>query len=122
MAEADAVIPLGVAHAIAALAHGTRTIPRVDLIVGSGSEWVTAANRLVLDHTGVDTRGGPRELLVLADHLAEPEAVAKPEAVAESEAASEQPSFTPFMPHLRRKEMAERSPDKENAPEALQLS
>ena len=53
---------------------------------------------------------------------AEPEAVAKPEAVAEPEAASEQLSFTPFMPHLRRKEMAERSPNKENAPEALQLS
>ncbi len=58
---------LGGAHAIAALAFGTATIPRVDRIVGPGNRYVAAAKMLVSAECGIDMQAGPSEILVLSD-------------------------------------------------------
>jgi histidinol dehydrogenase len=58
---------LGGAHAIAALAFGTTTIPRVDRIVGPGNRYVAAAKTLVSTECGIDMQAGPSEILVLSD-------------------------------------------------------
>lgn len=60
------VYRLGGAHAIAALAYGTRRVPRVDKIVGPGNRYVAAAKRLVAGDCGIDMVAGPSELAVLA--------------------------------------------------------
>ncbi|MEN9807437.1 MAG: HisX [Pseudomonadota bacterium] len=64
---------IGGAHAVAALAYGTATIPRVDKIVGPGGAWVAAAKRLVYGVVGIDVIAGPSEVLVIADGSAPPE-------------------------------------------------
>lgn len=61
------VLRLGGAQAIAALAYGTRAIPRVDKICGPGNRFVTAAKRLVSADCGIDLPAGPTELLLLAE-------------------------------------------------------
>lgn len=66
----------GGAQAIAALAFGTATIPRVDKITGPGNAYVTAAKKLVMGEVGIDMLAGPSEVLVLADETAEPAFVA----------------------------------------------
>jgi len=66
----------GGAQAIAALAFGTRTIPRVDKITGPGNAYVTAAKKLVMGDVGIDMLAGPSEVLVLADETAEPAFIA----------------------------------------------
>jgi len=58
---------LGGAHAIAALAFGTQTIPRVDRIVGPGNKYVAAAKTYVSAECGIDMQAGPSEILVLSD-------------------------------------------------------
>jgi histidinol dehydrogenase len=58
---------LGGAHAIAALAFGTATVPRVDRIVGPGNKYVAAAKALVSTECGIDMHAGPSEILVLSD-------------------------------------------------------
>jgi len=63
---------LGGAQAIAALAHGTATIPRVDKIVGPGNAWVAAAKRQVFGRVGIDSIAGPSEILVVADRDNDP--------------------------------------------------
>ena len=68
---ADAVLPLGGAHAIAALAYGGGVIEGVDVIAGPGNAWVTAAKRCVAGDVGIDMLAGPSELLVLADSTAD---------------------------------------------------
>ena len=65
-AGADQVWRVGGAHAIAALAYGTASIPRVDKIVGPGSAWVTAAKVLVSRDVGIDFPAGPSEITVLS--------------------------------------------------------
>jgi histidinol dehydrogenase len=70
------VFRVGGAQAIAALAYGTRTIPRVDKIVGPGSRWVAEAKRQVVGQVGIDMIAGPTELLVIADSTARPDRVA----------------------------------------------
>ena len=70
------VFRVGGAQAIAALAYGTRTIPRVDKIVGPGSRWVAEAKRQVVGQVGIDMIAGPTELLVIADATARPDRVA----------------------------------------------
>jgi histidinol dehydrogenase len=70
------VFQLGGAPAIAALAYGTRTVPRVDKIVGPGNRWVTEAKRQVAGQVGIDMIAGPAELLVVADQTARIEWVA----------------------------------------------
>lgn len=76
VAGADAFLAAGGAHAIAALAFGAGPVPRVDVIVGPGNRWVTAAKQLVSGIVGIDMLAGPSELVVLADAAADPETVA----------------------------------------------
>jgi histidinol dehydrogenase len=67
VAEADRVLMVGGAQAIAALAYGTVQVPQVDIIVGPGNAYVTAAKRLLFGVVMVDMVAGPSEILVLAD-------------------------------------------------------
>jgi len=62
---------IGGAQAIAALAFGTRTIPRVDKVVGPGNKWVTEAKRQITGVAGVDMMAGPTEVLIIADSTAD---------------------------------------------------
>jgi histidinol dehydrogenase len=75
-AGADAVYRVGGAWSIAALAHGTETIPRVDVIVGPGNIYVTLAKKLVSSFVGIDMIAGPSEILIIADETATPAFVA----------------------------------------------
>ncbi|HJR15630.1 MAG TPA: histidinol dehydrogenase, partial [Gemmatimonadales bacterium] len=70
------VFRIGGAQAIAALAYGTATIPRVDKIVGPGSRWVAEAKRQVVGRVGIDMIAGPTEVLIITDATARPERVA----------------------------------------------
>ncbi len=70
------VYRVGGAQAIAALAWGTQTIPRVDVISGPGNLWVTLAKKAVYGQVGIDSLAGPSEVLVIADHTAVAEQVA----------------------------------------------
>jgi histidinol dehydrogenase len=70
------VYRVGGAQAIGALAWGTETIPRVDVITGPGNLWVTLAKKAVYGRVGIDSLAGPSEVLVIADHTARPEQVA----------------------------------------------
>jgi histidinol dehydrogenase len=72
----DAVYKVGSAWAIAALAYGTETIPRVDVIVGPGNIYVTLAKKIVAGTVGIDMVAGPSEILVIADKSANPEFLA----------------------------------------------
>ncbi|MFO7892427.1 MAG: histidinol dehydrogenase [Longimicrobiales bacterium] len=76
VAGADALFAVGGAGAIAALAYGTESVPRVDRIVGPGNAYVTEAKRQVTSAVAIDSPAGPSELLVLADATADPEVVA----------------------------------------------
>lgn len=67
---------VGGAQAIAALAFGTETIPTVDVITGPGNIYVTLAKKLVFGTVGIDSLAGPSEVLVIADHTANPSHVA----------------------------------------------
>ncbi len=72
----DRVFRLGGAQAVAALAYGTEIVPAVDKIVGPGNIYVAQAKRQVFGQVGIDMVAGPSEILVLADHSANPEWVA----------------------------------------------
>jgi histidinol dehydrogenase len=76
VAGADGLLALGGAQAVGALAFGAGALAPVDVIVGPGNRWVTAAKQLVSGHVGIDMLAGPSELLVLADETADPETVA----------------------------------------------
>jgi histidinol dehydrogenase len=69
---ADAVFRMGGAHAVAALAYGTETVPRADVIVGPGSLYVQEAKRLVSGEVGIDGFAGPSDVVVLASEGADP--------------------------------------------------
>ena len=75
-AGADAVYRIGGTQAIAAMAHGTETIPRVDKIVGPGNVFVTLAKRQVFGIVDIDQLAGPTETLLIADETARPDLVA----------------------------------------------
>ncbi|NOK36847.1 histidinol dehydrogenase [Corallococcus exercitus] len=77
LAGADRVFALGGAGAVAALAYGTRSVPRVDRIVGPGNAYVAAAKLQVVDAVAIDAPAGPSEILVVADASAQPESVAR---------------------------------------------
>ena len=70
------IYKIGGAQAIAALAYGTESIPKVDKIVGPGNIFVAIAKRLCYGHVSIDSIAGPSEILVLADETANPEYVA----------------------------------------------
>lgn len=69
----DAVYKVGSAWAIAALAYGTETIPKTDVIVGPGNIYVTLAKKIVAGTVGIDMIAGPSEVLIIADNTANPE-------------------------------------------------
>src|SRR5439155_3755281 len=77
LAGADRVFALGGAGAVAAMAYGTASVPRVDRIVGPGNAYVAAAKLQVASTCSIDSPAGPSELLVLADDDATPDAVAR---------------------------------------------
>ena len=76
LAGATEVYKVGGAQAIAALAFGTKSIPRVDKIVGPGNIFVALAKKAVYGHVSIDSIAGPSEILVLADETANPRYVA----------------------------------------------
>ena len=76
IAGVDAVYRIGGAQAVAALAYGTATVPRVDKIVGPGNAYVQAAKKLVYGTVDIDSVAGPSEVLVIADDTAPPAYVA----------------------------------------------
>ncbi len=72
MCKADRVFKLGGAQAVAAMALGTETVPKVDKIVGPGNAYVTAAKKLLNGQVGIDMLAGPSEILIIADESADP--------------------------------------------------
>jgi histidinol dehydrogenase len=76
VAGIEEIYKVGGAQAIAALAYGTETIPKVDIITGPGNVYVTLAKKLVYGTVGIDSLAGPSEVLIIADHLANPVYVA----------------------------------------------
>ena len=75
-AGVDKIYKVGGAQAIAALAFGTQSIPKVDKIVGPGNIYVALAKKAVFGHVSIDSIAGPSEILVLADETANPTYVA----------------------------------------------
>ena len=76
LAGVDRVFTIGGAQAIAALAYGTSTIPKVDKIVGPGNAYVAAAKRRVFGVCGIDMIAGPSEILVICDGQTDPDWIA----------------------------------------------
>ena len=76
VAEVDLVITIGGAQAIAALAYGTESIPKVDKIVGPGNIYVATAKRQVYGQVGIDMIAGPSEILIICDGKTNPDWVA----------------------------------------------
>ena len=76
IAGADEIYKVGGAQAIAAMAYGTETIPKVDKITGPGNIFVALAKKACFGVTGIDSVAGPSEILVIADETANPRFVA----------------------------------------------
>jgi len=76
IAGVDRVFAVGGAQAVAALAYGTETIPKVDKIVGPGNIYVATAKRLVFGLVDIDMIAGPSEILIIADETASPKYLA----------------------------------------------
>jgi len=71
-AGVEEIYRVGGAQAIAALAYGTETIPKVDVITGPGNIYVTLAKKLIYGTVGIDSLAGPSEVLIIADESANP--------------------------------------------------
>jgi histidinol dehydrogenase len=76
VAGVDRVFAIGGAQAVAALAFGTESVPRVDKIVGPGNAWVAEAKRQVFGAVDIDSVAGPSEILIVADETADPSLLA----------------------------------------------
>ena len=76
IAGADEIYKVGGAQAIASLAYGTQSVPKVEKIVGPGNIFVTAAKKLVYGQVDIEFPAGPSEVLILADETANPEFLA----------------------------------------------
>ena len=76
VAGVDRTFTIGGAQAIAALAYGTETIPKVDKIVGPGNAYVAMAKQLVFGQVGIDMIAGPSEVLIICDESANPQWIA----------------------------------------------
>ncbi len=126
IAEVSCIYRVGGAQAIAALAYGTKSIPRVDKIVGPGNVYVETAKRLVFGEVGLDMLAGPSEILIVADDSAVPSFAAadflaqaehdedaSPMLITTSESFLQEVNKEIFsqLKKLRRKEIAERSID-----------
>ena len=124
LAEVDEIYKVGGAQAIAALAFGTESIPKVDKIVGPGNIYVALAKKAVFGHVSIDSIAGPSEILVLADGTANPRYVAadllsqaehdelaSAILITDSKALAEQVSaeIDKFTAELSRKEIIEKS-------------
>ena len=72
----EEIYTVGGAQAVAALAYGTETVPRVDMITGPGNRYVAAAKKLVFGAVGIDSIAGPSEVVILADETARADFVA----------------------------------------------
>lgn len=72
----DEIYKIGGAQAIAAMAFGTESVPRVDKIFGPGNRFVTCAKQMVMDRVAIDMPAGPSEVMVMADETASPRYVA----------------------------------------------
>ena len=72
IAGADEIYCMGGAQAISALAYGTETVKKVDMIVGPGNKYVAEAKRQVLGDVGIDSIAGPSEVLIIADETSDP--------------------------------------------------
>ncbi len=72
----DQIYKIGGAHAIAALAYGTKSIPKVDKIVGPGNIYVTLAKKMLFGEVGIDNIAGPSEVVIIADSTANPDWIA----------------------------------------------
>lgn len=75
-AGVDIIYKVGGAQAIAAMAYGTKSIPKVDIICGPGNIYVALAKKAVFGHVNIDSVAGPSEILVIADETANPRYVA----------------------------------------------
>jgi histidinol dehydrogenase len=84
IAGVDRVFAVGGAGAIAAMAYGTETVPRVDKVVGPGNAYVAEAKLLVSRDVGIDSPAGPSELMILCDESSDSETIAR-EVVAQAE-------------------------------------
>ena len=97
IAGVDRIFKIGGAQAIAALAYGTESIPRVDKIVGPGNAYVAAAKKLVFGQVAIDMIAGPSEVVVIADQTAQPAfAAADLLAQAEHDEMAAAVLFTPY--------------------------
>jgi histidinol dehydrogenase len=76
VAGADTILRIGGAQAVAALAYGTESVPKADVITGPGNAYVAAAKREVYGEAGIDMIAGPSEVLIVADETAKPAYVA----------------------------------------------
>ena len=76
IAGADKIFRIGGIQAIAAMAYGTQTVPKVDKIVGPGNVYVTAAKKEIYGDCGIDFLAGPSEVMIIADEKSNPELIA----------------------------------------------
>ncbi len=116
IAGVDAVYTVGGAQAIAALAYGTESIPRVDKIVGPGNIFVTLAKKMVFGSVGIDGLAGPTETLIVADESARADwIVADLMAQAEHDPLAAAILLTPSMDLIQRvqEEVARQLPSRE---------
>src|SRR5690606_6012889 len=95
----DLVYRMGGAQAIAALALGTESVPRVDKIVGPGNRFVVKAKRQLFGAVGIEALPGPTETLVLADETADPDHVIA-DLLAQAEHVGAQPVLVTTSPEL----------------------
>ena len=124
LAGVDEIYKAGGAQAVAALAFGTESIPKVDKIVGPGNIYVALAKKAVFGHVSIDSIAGPSEILVLADETANPryaaadllsqaehDELASAILITDSEALAEKVSaeVDKFTSSLSRKEIIEKS-------------
>jgi sulfopropanediol 3-dehydrogenase len=75
-AGVDEVFCVGGVQALAAMAHGTETVPAVDMVIGPGNQYVAEAKRQIFGTVGIDLLAGPTEILIIADDAADPVVVA----------------------------------------------
>jgi len=88
----ETIFKIGGAQAIAALAYGTHTVPKVDKIFGPGSIWIMLAKKMVYGVVGVDGLYGPSEVVILADEHAEPRIIAA-DLLAQAEHMTDSPAI-----------------------------